>query len=254
MDHDQDAQPADDVEPGRPGGWPARGVAVAVAGLVAMLAMSAATWGQLPAVVTLVGGGKDGADAHIPRLVLVGLMPVLLAFLSVVALLAQRLRRRAAAALAAPMWRTDANHTRSASTALSLLTPVVAALHVLFLRFAVGDERTGMVAVAVAVALVIGLIGNALPSTPIDRAQTRALRLEELPSLDRAVLAVRRGQRRAGPVVVVLALVAMVLAFVAPLASLAFSVGAVVAMGVVTAGVAARSTQGGTPVGASRLP
>ncbi|MBX9245816.1 hypothetical protein ICW40_13490 [Actinotalea ferrariae] len=250
MEHDLNGHP-DEGTAVRPARRPVRGVVVAVAGLGLMLALSAATWGRLPAVVTLVGGGKDGADAHIARLVLVTLMPVLLVLLSVLLLLAQRLRRRTAAALAVPMWRTDANHARSVTTALSLLTPVVAALHVLLLRFAVGDERTGMVVLAVAVALVVGLIANALPGTPVDLAQSRALRLEERPSLDHAVLAVRRGQRQAGPVVVVLALVAMALAFVAPPVSLTVSVVAVVAMAAVTGVVAVRSARGGTPVDAA---
>jgi hypothetical protein len=100
---------------------------------------------------------------------------------------------------------------------------------------------TGPVVVAAAVALVLALVGNSLPATPPpDAALAQALRLDDRPALDRLVLAVRRGQRRAGALVLVLALVALGLAFVEPSASLAVSVLTLLVLGAVVALVVLR--------------
>ncbi|MCC2333843.1 hypothetical protein [Cellulomonas wangsupingiae] len=222
--------------------FPTRGVTVAAVGLVAMAGLSAYVWGRLPWVLTLEGGGQDGADAHVPKLVLVALLPLVLLGIGGVLLLAQRARVRVAKAASVPLWRTAETDRRSVDTALSILTPVVVALHVFFLSFASGDERTGRVVVAAVLALVAIVIGNALPKVPVpDAAASRAMRLDERPTLDRLLMAARRGQRRAGAVVVVLGLLALVLAFVDPTVSLGVSVLAVVAMGGVTGVVVLRT-------------
>ncbi|MCC2313410.1 hypothetical protein [Cellulomonas xiejunii] len=221
---------------------PVRGLTVAALGLVAMAALSVYVWGRLPWVLTLEGGGKDGADASVPKLVLVALFPLLLLGIGAALVLAQPVRERVARATSVPLWRTRETDRRSVDIALSILTLVIVALHAFFLSYASGDQRTGRVVMAAVLALVAVVIGNGLPKVPVpDAAQSDALRLDERPGLDRLVMAARRGQRRAGPVVVVLGLVALVLAFVDPTVSLGTSVLAVVAMGVVAGVVVLRS-------------
>lgn len=222
--------------------FPARGATVAAVGVMAMTVLSVYAWGRLPWVLTLAGGGQGGADAHFPKIVLVAVAPLLLLGVAAVLLFAQPVRQRIARTASVPLWRTGETDRRSVDIALSLLTPVIVAMHVFFLSYASGDERTGRVVLAAAVALVIALIGNGLPKTPMpDVAQSGALRLDERPTLDRVVVAARRGQRRAAPGVVVLGLVALVLAFVDPTVSLGVSVLAVVVMGLVAGVVVLRS-------------
>ncbi|ADG76224.1 hypothetical protein Cfla_3345 [Cellulomonas flavigena DSM 20109] len=214
---------------------PVRGILVSAFGLLVMAAVSVYAWGQLPWVLTLEDGGKDGADAYVPKLVLVTLPSLLLVGIGAVGVAAQPVRERIARTGVVPLWRTRETDRRSIDTALSILTPVLVAIHAYFLSYATGDERTGRVVLAAAVALVAVVIGNGLPKAPVpDDAQRQALRLDESPELDRLVMTARRGQRRAGPVVLVLGLVAFVLAFVQPTVSLGVSVLAVVAMGAVT--------------------
>lgn len=227
---------------GPPRALPVRGVTVAVVGFVAMAALSAYVWGRLPWVLTLEGGGKDGADAYVPKLVLVALFPLLLVALAVVMTAAQPLRERFARSASVPLWRTRETDRRSVDIGLSLITLVLAAVHAYFLSYASGDERTGRGVMAAVVALVVVVIGNGLPKVPVpDAAASRALRLDERPGLDRALMTVRRGQRRAGPVMVVLGVVALVLAFVEPWVSMGVSVLAVVLMGGVAGVVVLRS-------------
>jgi hypothetical protein len=142
---------------------PVTGLVVLVAGLALMVALSWRAAGRLPSTVTFVGAGRGGRDQHLPRLLVLTLMPALALLIGVVGLSMQRVRRSVAARLNLPPWRDDVTHRRATDVGLGVLVPVLLALHLVWLRAAEGAPWAGLGFVAAAVAVVLIGVGNAWP-------------------------------------------------------------------------------------------
>jgi hypothetical protein len=216
---------------------------VLVAGLALMVTMSWRAAGHLPSTVTLTGTGRGGRDQHLPRLLLLTLMPALTLLIGVAGLSMQRIRRRVAARLNLPLWRDDVTHRRAMDTGLGVLVPVFLALHLVWLRAAEHVPWTGLGFVAASVAVVLIGIGNAWPK----RAPSLPQAIREQLTVPGARLAdaVIEGERRAlwptGVAMVVAGLVALALAWPTPQGSLGVSLVAGAGFGLVPVAVAWRS-------------
>ncbi|SDS88395.1 hypothetical protein [Actinoplanes derwentensis] len=210
---------------------PLTGIVVLVAGLAVMAALSWQAAGHLPDPVTLAGAGKDGTDQHASKALVLSGFPLLTAAIGVLSLAVQRLPGAAFLTLG----RDDRTHRKAVDLALGVVTPVLLSIHLLLLRAADGQIGSALGYVAAAVALVVIVVGNAWPkqAPAVPEALDGKICDPVRRGLDTALEAQRRKLRPTGITMLLLGLVAIVVAWPAPMVSLAVSMAAVLVMAMV---------------------
>jgi hypothetical protein len=231
------------VEEAREQRAPTVGIVVLVIGLALMTGLSWQVAGSLPDPVTLVGTGKQGADQHAPKALVLGGMPLLSLTIAVVLVAAQRLRRFTATTFKVPLWRDDRSHRKAVGLALGVLIPVLISLHLMVLRAAEGQAETTLGYVAAAVAIAVVVVGNFWPKQVPAVPGILGMRLDPgtRQRWDDALEAQRRTLRPAGVIMVALGLVALACSWSAPMVSLGIALLAIIAMAGISWGTAWRT-------------
>lgn len=143
------------------GGVPWLGAAVALVSVLLMVAASVWAW---PALADGVGATqRDGSTIVVPGWPFAVFMPALLTLVTVIVLVAQPIRRRAASAANVPLWKTDQTNKWASSMSLIAVSVTFVGLHALGLSLAADIGLTlGIGVLAFCLGLLLIVIGNYL--------------------------------------------------------------------------------------------